>query len=81
MNEMKLTEQSDWYRPSGNPDPRLQKIFIVQDIHTHSSMRRKIAYLYSKSFLVKLEDFVDELVDISEDRFSQIAIEGRKIDL
>ncbi|CAO2650872.1 Nn.00g091690.m01.CDS01 [Neocucurbitaria sp. VM-36] len=73
--------KSDWYRPSGNPDPRINDLFSAQDTVLHAALRRKVANLYSTSTLIRLEDYVDECISLLIDRFSEIARKGEEIDL
>ncbi|KAH7082639.1 cytochrome P450 [Paraphoma chrysanthemicola] len=73
--------KSDWYKASGSADPRVHDLFTEKDTKIHASLRRKVANLYSTSTLVKLESHVDECISLLFDRFSEIAAEGRRIDL
>ena len=59
----------------------MNDLFTTQDPAVHAAIRRKVANLYATSTLVKLESYVDECINLLLDRFSEIAREGREIDL
>ncbi|KAH7347958.1 cytochrome P450 [Pyrenochaeta sp. MPI-SDFR-AT-0127] len=73
--------KSDWYRASGNPYSKANDLFTAQNPTAHAATRRSVANLYSTSTLVKLEPFVDECIRLLFDRFTEIAREGKEIDL
>ncbi|KAH7093666.1 cytochrome P450 [Paraphoma chrysanthemicola] len=73
--------KADWYKASSSADPTVHDLFTEQDTRIHAGLRRKVANLYSTSALVKLESHVDECISLLFERFSEIAEEGRPIDL
>ncbi|GME52508.1 Cytochrome P450 [Neofusicoccum parvum] len=70
-----------WYTGSSNPDFHTEDIFSGRDPKLHAVNRRKFSSLYSMSALLKMEQPVNECIEIFEQRLREMASSGREMDL
>ncbi|RYP41574.1 hypothetical protein DL767_000916 [Monosporascus sp. MG133] len=55
------------------PNPSLTNLFAARDPILHSSMRRKVASMYSMSSLVSYEPYVDHCIDLFHSQLENLA--------
>ncbi|EKG21959.1 Cytochrome P450 [Macrophomina phaseolina MS6] len=70
-----------WYDAGRNPTNPLRDIFTDRDSKRHAANRRKVASLYSMTTLLKMEEAVNDCIDIFETRFRELAGTQQTINL
>lgn len=65
--------KSAWYDGWKHPSPDRWTLFPDRDMARHSDTRRKFQSIYSLSSLVSYEKYVDECLDIFQERLEQMA--------
>ncbi|KAK5456949.1 hypothetical protein LTS15_004729 [Exophiala xenobiotica] len=73
--------KSFWYDASSNPDYHTEDIFSGRDPKLHAQNRRKVASLYSMTTLLKMEEPVNQCIDLLTQRLDEKAKDGKPIRL
>lgn len=73
--------KSDWYDAWKHPDPARWSLFAVRDMKTHAEERRKFQALYSLTSLVHYEPYVNECLELFDQRMKEIANAGQTVNM
>lgn len=73
--------KSDWYEGWKHPSPDRWTLFPDRDIARHAETRKKFQHLYSLSSLKSYEQYVDDCMDIFQDRLRGLAANGGYFDM
>lgn len=62
-------------------DPQMENLFTTRDHGYHSTMRRKVASMYSMTSLVSYEPYVDQCIDLLHSHLDMAASAGSVMNL
>ncbi|KAH9215294.1 cytochrome P450 [Leptodontidium sp. 2 PMI_412] len=74
-------EKSPWYYASGGAKPSETNIFAERKSSVHADIRRKVAFTYSMTALIKMEQYVDNCSILFRKRLSEFSESGVAIDM
>lgn len=73
--------KSVWYEGWKHPSPDRWTLFPDQDIQRHAETRKKFQHLYSLSSLKSYEQYVDDCMNIFQERLRELAYKGGYFDM
>lgn len=73
--------KSTWYEGWKHPSPDRWTMFPDQDIQRHNETRKKFQAIYSMSSLKSYEKYVDDCIEIFEQRLRELSAQNQYIDM
>ncbi|EOD43427.1 putative pisatin demethylase protein [Neofusicoccum parvum UCRNP2] len=73
--------KSPYYDATRNPDAPIADLFSERDPKAHAAFRKKVAGLYSMTSMLKIDDSMQECIEVLLGKFEEFARTGEAVDL